>query len=250
MDLLGQAQTTPEATYIISYPKSGNTWMRFILSRLNFPNNSIGFNNIQEWIPDSHLSLFDKPKVGQHGTFLKSHTYFTPKIKKVIYIVRDPRSVAVSYYHQFKRIEGPSYDLSVDQFVKEFISGSLDSFGTWGEHTGSWIGARYGTADFALLKYEDLLTGNLKNCLTELQKLAPKITEKELQNATEETSFKKMRSLEAQCRHKWKDRSKEKGLGSFIRRGSITEWQSELSNDSIEAIEQHFGPMMKRLNYI
>jgi len=38
------------------------------------------------------------PEIDSAARIIKSHEYFDPRSKKVIYIVRDPRDVALSYY--------------------------------------------------------------------------------------------------------------------------------------------------------
>ena len=46
--------TTP--TFPVSYPRSGNTWMRFLLANLLAPHETITFRNIENFVPDLHKS--------------------------------------------------------------------------------------------------------------------------------------------------------------------------------------------------
>ena len=92
---------------IISYGKSGRTWLRVMLSRFyqlkhGLPDNSlIGFDNLHARNPDIPRILFT------HDNYLKDFTgnadskkdYYQ---KKVVLLVRDPRDVVVSQYFQWK----------------------------------------------------------------------------------------------------------------------------------------------------
>ena len=94
---------------LASFPRSGNTWMRFLLcnlislcewdgKRVDFPllNKTMpefGVNNLlDEW---SHATI---PRV------IKTHKSFLPifRNKRSVGIIRDPRDVMVSYYHYMK----------------------------------------------------------------------------------------------------------------------------------------------------
>ena len=86
----------PDDTFLVSYPKSGNTWVRFLLANLIHPNEKVSFSNINRLLPapgvlsKRFLRTLPRPRI------LKSHEPFDARFKKVIYLVRDPRDVAVS----------------------------------------------------------------------------------------------------------------------------------------------------------
>src|SRR5271154_1316263 len=130
----------PDDTFLVSYPKSGNTWTRFLIANLVYPASHPDFSNINELIPDPealskrHLKFLPRPRI------LKSHQYFDPRYQKVIYIVRDPRDVVLSeYYFDIKR-RAISDDYPLQQFVSRFVRGELNhSYGTWGENAASWF---------------------------------------------------------------------------------------------------------------
>src|SRR6476660_6161204 len=89
----------PDDIFLVSYPKSGNTWTRFLIANLAYPEKNPDFSNINELIPDPEaMSMRDLEKLaGQR--ILKSHQYFDPRYQKVMYVVRDPRDVVLSEYH-------------------------------------------------------------------------------------------------------------------------------------------------------
>jgi len=79
----------PDDTFVVSYPKSGNTWTRFLLANLVYCNEDITFSNIERKIPDpSMVTRADLERVPR-PRIVKSHEYFDPRYKRVIYIVLD-----------------------------------------------------------------------------------------------------------------------------------------------------------------
>jgi len=97
-------RTFPDDTFIVSYPKSGNTWTRFLVASLIHNQEPMTFLKADKVIPSidtqsrRYFKSLPRPRV------IKSHFPFDPTYKRVIYIVRDPKDVAVSQYHyQIKR---------------------------------------------------------------------------------------------------------------------------------------------------
>src|SRR6266571_7009288 len=107
--------------FIVSYPKSGNTWTRFLIANLIYREKHPDFSNINELIPDPEvlakriLDRLPRPR------YIKSHQYFDPRYPKVLYIVRDPRDVALSYYQFHRKYGFIKDDHPIGQFVTDFV---------------------------------------------------------------------------------------------------------------------------------
>lgn len=90
---------------------------------------------------------------------LKSHEYFDPRYKRVVFVVRDPRDVALSmYYYSIKRQNIPD-GYAMEEFVPRFMTGDfLEDWGSWDEPVASWRATRERKSGFLLLRYEDMLS--------------------------------------------------------------------------------------------
>lgn len=245
----------PNDVFLVSYPKSGNTWIRFLISNLLYPDQNITFSSIQNIIPDIYLSsdreLLQRPR----PRILKSHEYFDPRYKKVIFIVRDPRDLTVSSYFHSLKYGLITEETSLEQFSEGFLSsryhfiGESNPLGSWSENTGSWLGAKKDDLNFLLLRYEDFQS----DLTTQLKKIADFMSfdcsELEINNAIKNSSIKRMRELEKIQKNVWPNKYTKKDI-SFIRTAIAGEGQIKLPQEVLEKIEFAWGETMKELGYL
>ena len=237
-------------TFIVSYPKSGNTWLRFLIGNLIYTNDQILFSNIEKKIPDIYQNSENLLKKFPNPRILKSHEYFDPRYRKVIYIVRDPRDVAVSYFYYLVKMNLISKSYSLSKYIDKFLNGDLDPFGSWKVNVGSWIGARCEDKDFLLLRYEDLLKDTKSQLKSIADFLNVKTSKAFIDRSVDLSSFKSLKQLENKEPLKWKPmRTSDENL-PFIRVGKSGQWQKELPNYLANLIEKRFDKLMRKLNYL
>jgi hypothetical protein len=241
----------PDDTFIVSYPRSGNTWTRFLVANLVHPEQPVTFANIERLVPDCEAMSSRYMKRVPRPRIIKSHEYFDPRYKKVIYIVRDPRDVALSYYdfsRKYRHIED-SYPLT--QFVSDFVAGKLSSFdwGTWGENVSSWVYTRRGRPEFLLVRYEDMLDNTERELSRVARFLGIEPTTERLSGAVQRSSADRMRSLETTQGDQWVSTKNKRSDIPFVRTASSGLWKDKLPASSIAEIESTWGPLMRELGY-
>lgn len=241
----------PDDTFIVSYPRSGNTWTRFLIANLTHPDEPATFANIERLVPDSEAQSSRYLKSIPRPRLIKSHQYFDHRFKKVIYIVRDPRDVALSYYdfqRKYRQIED-GYPLS--QSVNDFVGGRLSSadWGTWGENVGSWLATRHKQAGFLLLRYEDMLVDTERELAKIAVFLGIEPSRPLLAQAINLSSAERMRGLEKIQGSEWVTTKNKRSDIPFIRTASSGGWKNLLPPDAIAAIESAWGPLMTTLGY-
>ena len=213
--------------WIASYPKSGNTWIRSLLSAYLYSNDGIfDFNllkKIHQFPSALYLKFFlkdfkDIKKVSNYWiaaqdriglfndkpVFLKTHSAlckfennsFTNKTntKAVIYVVRDPRNLITSLSHHYSLNIEKSYSFITDK--QKMIKGDDDFgaasiLGDWSSHYKSWRDIKF--APILIIKYEDLLnnTNNtFKSILNFLSRFMDiNLDEKKIISAVNSCSF-------------------------------------------------------------
>lgn len=239
----------PDDIFIVSYPRSGNTWLRFLIGNLLYENDPITFANIEQKIPDIYQNSEKELLRIPRPRLLKSHEYFDPRYKKVIYVVRDPRDVAVSYYHFKIKMKSIDEQYPIEEFVSRFIRGELDQFGSWGENVGSWIGAKPSGDGFLLIRYEDMLQDSYR----ELHKIGSflniDVNDRNLNRALELSTADHMRLLEQRESKVWKPIKKSRKDKRFVRCAKADGWKAELSDSLATKIMDVWGQLMNRLGY-
>ena len=264
----------------MSFPKSGNTWIRFLIGNLINPEVPVGFTNIERVVPDiagSPRKLFRKvmrPRV------IKSHDCFDPRYRRVIYILRDPRDVAVSSYFYAKKMKNIEDSVSIaDYITNDFMLGG-DYNGTWGEHVGSWIinteivsafmtpggfrrthngfrsrpsldqlGARGHGREFLLVRYEDLLEDTQANLQRISQFMGIHANADRIRLAVERSSARNMRDLESAQSRKWVTTRESRKDINFVRQATSGQWRKTLAPESVAAIESAWGFLMELSGY-
>jgi hypothetical protein len=246
----------PDDVFVVSYPRSGNTWTRFLIGNLIYPNDPVTFSNIESRVPeiyfngDRFLRQLPRPRV------LKSHECFQPHYPRVIYIVRDPRDVAISSYHHNVKARNIPDDYPVAGFVPDFIAGRFDPrFGSWRDSVLSWTAVRKDNPQFLMLRYEDMKAdpaSELRQVVAFLERCSFRKIDSSaeaLQRAIELSSPERMRALEKQEAGNWVLTKGTRPDKPFVRSATAGSWKSQLDAKSVATIESAWGDVMQSMGY-
>jgi len=194
--------------WLASYPKSGNTWVRFILSHALFgpTDKSIDVNRR---LPDLHRRLPDdrlaRPDDGA-PLLVKTHFELTPshpelaRTDRALHIVRNPRDVLLSALN-YRRLNGVTKaQLSDRAYAEMFISTGGDptwkqqKMGTWSSHATSWTG----TDRFPVktIGYEQLKADTHTVMRDAIEFMGLDIADEALVGAIKSSSFESLRAME------------------------------------------------------
>lgn len=227
-------------TFIVSYPRSGNTWMRFLLGVLLFDSSPKTFEGLEVNIPDIHTSLPTINNSLARPRFIKSHFAEMPPKGKVIYIFRDGRDCLLSfYYYLYPHSEGRP------RFVEFLKDVSKDrSFGTWSNHIASALAMKKKQPDrIFLIKYESLVE-QTEDCLLQvLEFLKRDITKEKLKSAIELCAWGNLRKMEQQTR------KLKPGEVPFFRIGAIEQWRECFSETEKMLLGNDFEKVLGHLGY-
>ncbi|MGH9430723.1 MAG: sulfotransferase domain-containing protein [Terriglobia bacterium] len=270
----------PDDVFLVSYPKSGNTWIRFLVGNLMRRGKPVTFADIDRMSPGIYrnsqktLRSIPRPRV------IKSHECFDPRYRRVIYILRDPRDVVISLYH-FERKKGHLPDsVAIETFTQSFVNSPQEDYGTWKSHVLSWLANPENIACFSrltrdtavgsnfrepewsgvsgalghgrallLLRYEDLLSNTAREMTKIAGFLGLKVTPEEIARAVELSSADKLKKLEAAQAHVWSATKETRKDIPFIRVAKAQQWMKALPASCIADIEGAWGPLMQALGY-
>ncbi len=239
----------PDDIFLVSFPKSGNTWSRFLLANLVYPEQRVSFGNLYKLIPDPedtskrHFDRMPRPRV------IKSHECFDPRYPRVIYIVRDPRDVVLSQYHYHRKVRQIEDNYPLEKFVARFLAGKTGVHGSWGENVTTWLVARRGRPDFLLLRYEDLLADTARELAKVASFLGIQANEERLSLAVQRSSADQMRKSEQEeSQRATLTKGSRKDI-SFVRAAKAGGWKKELPPSLVSEVEGAWYPLMQWLGY-
>ena len=271
--------------WITSYPKSGNTWMRFLIANYFF-NRSKEFNfNIIDYIKKFTTEVGYDPKdkppkdlkdltkkwlkiqrdweiINGNIVFLKNHnanieiegTQFLDELSTlaIIHIIRDPRDLVISGSNFWKK----DYNWVINKICDENLNimhGSKNNYdlevhGSWRMNFKSWNKTK-SKLPYILIKYEDLINDCEKE-FTSVINFLSKIIGFTPDNQQIQFSIKNSQFNELSLNEK-KYGFKEISNGQlFFNRGSSGQWKRYLSAKQVFKIENSNYEEMKMLKYL
>jgi len=224
---------------ITSYPRSGNTWVRFLLANLIANSEqALDFPAMEKLTPDvNKSSKWDNlPERPPTGRLIKSHIPHDPIFKRVIYIVRDGRDVKVSHYHYHCPHKFQ------DTFL-EFLQRDVWP-GFWHEHVESWLDHANDNS-ILLVRYEDMLT-EPEEQLARMAEFAALPTDKQrIARAVKHSNFKSLQKVEQKrgVDHRGTD-------FKFFRKGVQGDWRQYFGPEHKAVFKPQANSALLRLGYI
>jgi estrone sulfotransferase len=230
--------------FLVSYPKSGNTWLRFLLANY-IAGKQVDLSQSNRIIPDIHYNPEDivatlNPRI------TKSHEPFTPRYRRVVYIVRDGRDVAVSYYFHLKKFNRLPADTGFSDYLDAFIEGKLDGLGRWDRHVDGWLD---GAKDLLLVRYEDMLSDTAKVLGKAIQFCKLEFDEHKIKDSVSASSLTELRRIEIRQFREIKELSTSNPDAYFFRKGISGDWRNHFSASDEHKFHLAFTRTMDRVGY-
>jgi hypothetical protein len=226
----------PDDQFLVSYPRSGNTWVRHLLREIIL----LGRPDLPApealWmlIPDLHVHDMDHParvRFNMPTRIFKSHNLRLLRGRRIVYIFREPADALTSYYHFHvrERIEPEIVARGPDVFCQTFLPG-------WREHLQLALDEHAVAPERLLLVAYEML---LRDGVRELGRIAKffglRAEEAALASAIEQARFEKLREREAQ--------NPQHPDEYFFRKGRSGTGREELSGDTQAAIATMAQPL-------
>ncbi|MEM1002372.1 MAG: sulfotransferase domain-containing protein [Bacteroidota bacterium] len=229
--------------YIVSFPKSGRTWLRTLIGKALIDGFALNTQDLleplkltvsagvlpTEFIHDGTNAILAKP-----WTELESDKS-SYKDKKVIFLVREPKDLIVSFYFSTTRRK-QIYEGSISEFIRS------DEYGIKKIMTfyKNWCDNQNVPKDFFLLRYEDLHK-DAETCLASVLKFiaAENIPKQVIKDAVDFGDFENMKQLERSGQYSWRllpaNASDEQSYK--VRQGKVGGYVDYLSKEDIEYID-------------
>ncbi|KAM7342963.1 sulfotransferase 1 isoform 1-T2 [Cochliomyia hominivorax] len=253
--------------FIVTSTKCGTTWAQemtwLIMNTFNFDKAReidltirspfLEFNGVVPNVPYDTIKTANNLKSPR---LLKSHlpAMFLPqqiwtKKPKIIYVFRNPKDAAVSYFHHWRGMVG--YKGSKEDFMRSYIDGHVNFNPFWPHVLDFW--QMRNSPNVFFTSYERMKF-ELSNVIRDVcQFLSKEITQEQLSLLVEHLSFDNMKNNPS-CNHIKEFESMKAAAGRevdefrFVRRGIVGSHKDELSSNMIEDFDEWNYSYLKDYN--
>ncbi len=231
----------PNDVLLASYPRSGSTWLRFLLFEC-VTGRPADFSSV-----DTYGTWSGPGVLSGGGRLISTHERYCDIDRKVIYLARDPRSIIMSE-HRLRQRQGTA-GADFDAFIPSFVKGRASPFGSWNRHVDYWVSslpARGG--HLHLVRYEDLRNSPEERLAGILRFLGVPVDDSVIASAVANNTVDRMRSKEDQAPPQNFKRARSRDV-RFVNQGLTQGWKQDLTPHQIALVEQYMGPTLSRLGY-
>jgi len=254
---------TKNIIYVSSYPKSGATWLQFLIfCCYNGPFKS-SKEVLRFYPPSNRNKLIEKNS--HNPLFIKSHAAHSRQISllddnaRCILLVRHPLDIGHSLINHHKnqgslRLLLPYFQ---NKFLMTFLNENKSNENTsWNYHSASWLKQKQ--FPLHIIRYDDLITqpipilAHLRN-VYELE-----FTDKDIANAVDLCSIEKMKALEKKeldqkiaglFYSRRRKLTKRLLKSSFVNKGGTLDHQTKFTESYLNNAADIFNPMLKELDF-
>lgn len=237
---------TRSDVFLASYPRSGNTWLKSLLTSCLFGRAMQNFSDrVDPVIPIVGFHRRVKPLVKGTGRIIKTHEPYRAEYGRAVWIVRDPRDVVISEYKLHLRAQ--TFFGSFEKFVVWFSLPRVQGSADWQTHTCSWLNCPLSQNRLLPVKFEDMRTNTGRELDRILRFMGFDMAPSVIETAIVQNSLQSMSE-----RHAAYDRTLDGVISTglpAVNTGLSGGWRSCLTQDQVSLIEGRFGITMDRLGY-
>uniref|UniRef100_UPI00358E30E1 amine sulfotransferase-like n=1 Tax=Myxine glutinosa TaxID=7769 RepID=UPI00358E30E1 len=238
--------------FVVTYPKSGTTWMQNIIALMYMEGDVKQFENIViaqkvPWLEVQLNVIQARPSPRQICSHLPYHLMpkeFRDKRSKVIYVMRNPKDTLVSFYYFYNMVKHLDTPKDFQDFLENFINGQV-FIGSWFEHVRGWQENNH--PNMLWLTYEEMKK-DLPAVVRRISKFVGKhLTEEQLLAVVKHSSFKAMKASPTVNKENL-DSVFDLTKGKFMRKGKVGDWKNHFTVAQSEWFDTIYHERMARLD--
>ncbi len=240
-------QTSPGDVFLVTYPKSGTTWIEEIVRCIAQAKDSGKEHLIGGTVLRFDLANHEQLEALPSPRYMSTHLPFTlvPRSSehevKYIYLARNPRDLAVSNFHFICSQPFIDFGGTWEEFLQHFIKGNV-FFGSYLDHVLEWWSHK-DDENVLFLKYEDLKKDLKSQVKIIAEFLGFKLSDEEAQAVSHKCTFQAMKSNPNLHFNKFNKIFKKEG--SHLRKGVVGDWKNHFSDEQLAEFDKLYESRLK-----
>ncbi|XP_063800873.1 sulfotransferase 1 family member D1-like [Pseudophryne corroboree] len=250
-------QARSDDVLISTYPKAGTTWMCEIVDmiynggdlekcRRDTIYNRVPYLEFQmPGMPSGVEQLEATPSprlVKTHLPIQLMPESFWEKNSKVIYVARNAKDVAVSYFLFHKMVKSLPDPGPWDVFLESYMKGDV-CYGSWHDHVKGWW-EKKNDYNILYLFYEDLKEKRKSEIRKILQFLEIEMSDDILEKIAYHTSFEEMKNNDMVNYKTLPKEVLDQSSTSFMRKGVVGDWKNHFTVTQNEKFDEDYKRQM------
>ncbi|KAL8176888.1 UNVERIFIED_CONTAM: Sulfotransferase 1C1 [Gekko kuhli] len=250
--LLWAFAARPDDLLISTYPKAGTTWIQEIVDMLQQGGDPQKCARAPTYKRMPYIDLF-LPKPMTSGLedaeampsprTIKTHLpvqlvppSFWEQKCKVIYVARNAKDNAVSYFHFHRMNQLMPEPGNWDQFLEDFLAGKV-MYGSWSDHVRGWWEAK-DRHRILYLFYEDIKEDPAREIRKVAQFLGIELTEPVLKRIVHHTTFETMKTNPMANYSTIPSSFLDQAVSPFMRKGTVGDWKEHFTVAQSEWLDE------------
>ncbi|XP_074849983.1 sulfotransferase 1 family member D1-like [Carettochelys insculpta] len=251
-------QAMPGDLLITTYPKSGTTWISEIVDMIYKDGDTEKckqdaiFNRVPflEMSCPGFPSGTDQLAAVPSPRIVKTHVpvqllpaSFLDQDCKMIYVARNPKDVAVSFYHFYLMAKMHPDPGTWDEFLQKFMAGNV-AYGSWYDHVKGWW-EKAKTHRILFLFYEDMKEDPEREIKKVIQFLEKDLKQEVVNNILHHTSFQEMKKNPTTNYEMMPAWAMDHGVSPFMRKGMSGDWKNYFTVEQNKIFDAHYKEQMQ-----